>query len=159
MLESLHRLQALSMAPVFTEFPTSINDLRCDVDSLLTRAKDSVESIHDRVAARLQRIETQLTPLSVTSKLSAAKTRLALLNEKQQTAVTRSITSRKEQVALNMTSLDALSPLSVMKRGYSITQKRSGEIVRDAASVNIGEQLNIRVAEGYLTAEVRKTEK
>jgi exodeoxyribonuclease VII large subunit len=122
MLESVHRLQALTLAPVFTEFPNSIGDLKCDVDNLLTRANDAVDEIHGGLASRLSRIETQLTPLSVTSKLSAAKTRLAVLDEKQRTAVARSVRSRNEQVALNMTSLDALSPLSVIKRGYSITQ-------------------------------------
>jgi exodeoxyribonuclease VII large subunit len=159
MLESVHRLQALALAPVFTEFPNSVGDLRCDVESLLTRARELVGSTHGRSAARLQCIDTQLTPLSVTSKLGAAKTRLALIMEKQRTAVTRSMRTRTEQVALNMTSLDAMSPLSVMKRGYSITQKRSGEIVRDSASVDVGEELNIRLAEGSIKAEVLKTEK
>jgi exodeoxyribonuclease VII large subunit len=158
MLESVHRLQALTLAPVFTEFPNSIGDLKCDVDNLLTRANDAVDEIHGGLASRLSRIETQLTPLSVTSKLSAAKTRLAVLDEKQRTAVARSVRSRNEQVALNMTSLDALSPLSVIKRGYSITQKRSGEIVRNASSVDDGEELNIRLAEGSIKAVVRKTE-
>jgi exodeoxyribonuclease VII large subunit len=154
MLESMHAFQALSLSSVFFEFPNSIDDLKCDLDSLITRARDAVEESHKRVSSRLDRIETQLSPLSVTSKLGSAKTRLALLHEKQRSAARRLLKTGAERLNLGMASLDALSPLSVMKRGYSITQKTSGEIVRDAASVDIGEKLNIRLGKGSLKAEV-----
>ena len=54
-----------------------------------------------------------------------------------------------------MAKLDALSPLSVLTRGYSITQKESGEIVRDSHQTSEGERLSIRFARGKLEAEVR----
>jgi exodeoxyribonuclease VII large subunit len=50
-----------------------------------------------------------------------------------------------------------MSPLAVLERGYSITQKRSGEIVRDAGSVNRGDHIDIRLAKGSLKAEVLET--
>jgi exodeoxyribonuclease VII large subunit len=156
MLESIHALQTLSLSPVFVEFPNSIDELKCSVDDLMMRARDAFENTHKRVAARLDRIDTQLTPLSVTSKLGSAKTRLAVLDEKQRVAVRRALTAGTERLNLGMASLDALSPLSVMKRGYSITQKASGEIVRDAASVKAGEHVNIRLAKGSVDAEVLK---
>ena len=154
MLESVHAYQTLSLSPVFIEFPNSIDDLKCDIDSLLTRSHDAVDEKLAKVSSRLDRIETQLSPLSVTSKLGSAKTRLALLDEKQRSAVRRSLKTGAERLGIEMASLDALSPLSVMKRGYSITQKRSGEIVRDAATVDVGEHLNIRLANGRLKAEI-----
>jgi exodeoxyribonuclease VII large subunit len=158
MLESMHRFQALSLSPVFIEFPNSIDDLKCDVDSLLARARGAFNEIHKRSLSRLGSIETQLSPLSLTSKLSSARTRLVLLEEKQRSAVDRAFKASAESLALRMNSLNALSPLSVMKRGYSITQKRSGEIVRDAATVEVGEELDIRFAEGKLLTRVLSTE-
>jgi len=158
MLESMHAYQTFSLSPVFIEFPNSIDDLKCDIDSLVSRARDAVEQSHKRISSRLDRIETQLSPLSVTSKLGSAKTRLALLDEKQRSAARRLLKTAVERLNLGMASLDALSPLSVMKRGYSITQKVSGEIVRDAASVDIGEKMNIRLGKGSLKAEVLSKE-
>ena len=158
MLEAMHRYQALSLSPVFIEFPNSIDDRKCDLDSLLERASDAVEEIHKGIAARLTRIESQLTPLSVTSKLGSAKTRLALLDEKRRSAIERAMKSGTEKLALAARSLNAMSPLAVLDRGYSITQKRSGDVVRDASAVKPGDELNVRLAKGSVKTEVLSVE-
>jgi exodeoxyribonuclease VII large subunit len=53
-----------------------------------------------------------------------------------------------------MAELGALSPLSVLQRGYSITQLEDGTIVRDRAKTQAGERLNIRVEKGTIKAKV-----
>ena len=158
MLEAMHRYQALSLSPVFIEFPNSIDDRKCDLDGLLERASDAVDEIHKSFAARLARIETQLTPLSVTSKLGSAKTRLALLDEKRRSAIERAMKNGTEKLGLAARSLNAMSPLAVLDRGYSITQKRSGEVIRDASVVKPGDELNVRLAKGSLKTEVLSVE-
>ena len=84
----------------------------------------------DDLLERLDRIETQLSPLKLSSQLGSARTRLTQLDEKQRAAVERALKASSERLSLGMRSLNAMSPLAVLERGYSITQKRSGEIVR-----------------------------
>ncbi len=51
--------------------------------------------------------------------------------------------------------LDALSPLAVLSRGYSLTQrKRDGELIRDARQIAVGEQIRTRLAQGQLISRV-----
>jgi exodeoxyribonuclease VII large subunit len=157
LLESAHRLLGLSRAPVFIEFPNSIDDLKCEVDDLTTQARDAFAERLKTASARLDRIETQLSPLKLSSKLGSARTRLTQLDEKQRAAVRTALTASSERLSLGMRSLNAMSPLAVLERGYSITQKRSGEIVRDAGSVNRGDHIDIRLAKGSLKAEVLET--
>lgn len=57
-----------------------------------------------------------------------------------------------------MASLDALSPLSVLRRGFSITENERGEILREARAAKIGDKLKIRLANGKLEATVTKSE-
>ncbi len=52
--------------------------------------------------------------------------------------------------------LDALSPLKVLARGYSVVQKENGQIVKDESQVKSGEQVNIRLDKGEIKAEVIK---
>ena len=57
-----------------------------------------------------------------------------------------------------MAKLDALSPLAVLTRGYSITQSEDGRILRDAANAKKGDKLKIRLERGKLNAEVLSSE-
>jgi exodeoxyribonuclease VII large subunit len=60
---------------------------------------------------------------------------------------------RRRQVGAMAGRLDALSPLKVLDRGYAVvTNLRDSRAVLDAATVNVGEELDIRVARGRLTA-------
>jgi exodeoxyribonuclease VII large subunit len=51
-------------------------------------------------------------------------------------------------------TLDALSPLAVLERGYSICLTPEGRVVRSAESVDIGANVDIRLHEGRLSATV-----
>jgi len=53
--------------------------------------------------------------------------------------------------------LDALSPLNILKRGYSLTQRGDNTVVRNAADVTPGEILHTRVAEGEILSRVIST--
>ena len=66
--------------------------------------------------------------------------------------------SGTEKLALAARSLNAMSPLAVLDRGYSITQKRSGQVIRDASAVKPGDELNVRLAKGSLKTEVLSVE-
>ncbi len=52
--------------------------------------------------------------------------------------------------------LDALSPLQVLSRGYSITQHQSGEPVTDVGRVQQGEKLTVTLAKGKLCCAVEE---
>jgi exodeoxyribonuclease VII large subunit len=55
--------------------------------------------------------------------------------------------------------LDALSPLKVLGRGYSLTRREpTGEIIRRADDVGVGERIETLLAEGRLTSLVERVE-
>jgi exodeoxyribonuclease VII large subunit len=64
---------------------------------------------------------------------------------------------RHNDVQARKNSLTLLSPLQVLERGYSIVE-RSGKVIRDAASLNVGDAISIRVAAGSINADVTSTE-
>jgi len=53
-----------------------------------------------------------------------------------------------------MRRLDALSPLAVLRRGYSLTTGADGTVIRRARDVRPGARLTTRLAVGRLTSEV-----
>ncbi len=69
------------------------------------------------------------------------------------------IRAHKNRLAHSSGRLNALSPLAVLERGYSITHKLPGEtIVKDAALLNRGDQVRITFAHGKSLCRVEGSE-
>ncbi len=63
--------------------------------------------------------------------------------------------ARKQQRYIAMTAkLDAMSPLKVLTRGYAMTQKEDGSLVRSIAHVEISDTVTVALADGQFTAQV-----
>jgi exodeoxyribonuclease VII large subunit len=63
-----------------------------------------------------------------------------------------------DEMALRAARLDALSPLAILRRGYSVTYAADGRtIVSSVAAVGVGEAVRIRVRDGHIGAEVTST--
>lgn len=60
----------------------------------------------------------------------------------------------REKVAAAAEQLDALSPLNVLKRGYSLTRRGDGAVVRSPSEVVPGEILSTRLAAGEILSRV-----
>lgn len=55
--------------------------------------------------------------------------------------------------------LEALSPLAILERGYSLTFNARGELVKDIRQVGAGETLKSRLERGIVYSKVEKTQK
>lgn len=51
-------------------------------------------------------------------------------------------------------TLDALSPLKVLGRGYSIARDENGHVVKDASSLRAGDSLSVQLGRGHIDAKV-----
>ena len=53
--------------------------------------------------------------------------------------------------------LESLSPLAVLGRGYSLTQRTAdGRVIRDAAELTAGQQITTRFARGEAVSRVEE---
>ena len=63
---------------------------------------------------------------------------------------------RRRQLAELAGRLDSLSPLRVLERGYAVAiNSRDGRVVTDAAAVEIGDDLEVRLQRGRIYAVTR----
>ncbi len=94
----------------------------------------------------------------VKSRLTRARRRYEAAASACGVAMEEKLQNGRERLGLAAASLDALSPLGVLQRGYAIAQDASGKLVRDAASVNAGDEVSVRLAKGKLNTRVVTTE-
>lgn len=130
-----------------------------------TRVREAVGNMQfsfktsvQRAKTRFADISSRLTPAALTSKTATIGNLLAMLDQRRASAIARGNDLRSEKLKVQMAKLNALSPLAVLTRGFSITQREDGSILRDAKTAKKGEKLKIRLERGKLNAEVLSSE-
>ena len=86
-------------------------------------------------------------------------TRLDELDVRLRRAVRQRAVAAKQRLDLAAATLDALSPLKVLGRGYSITRRtETGDLVTASDQLAIGDRITTILAAGQLTSRVESTE-
>jgi len=94
----------------------------------------------------------------VKSQLNNARARFDAASSSCDAAMEFKLQQGRERLALAAASLDALSPLGVLQRGYAIAQDASGRLLRDAATVAEGDAVSVRLAKGKLKTRIERIE-
>lgn len=152
-------LQEIAFSPVFLEFPQKLKDWRYEVEDFRDRLSDALTEKIEQRKKRLEILSNRLSPLKLASNLNEKRIRLALLKQKNISAMKNLLDGKDENLKIRMASLDALSPLSVLRRGFSVTENEKGEILRDAENLKIDDKVKIRLAKGRIEAKVLTVEK
>lgn len=92
--------------------------------------------------------------LSPTGYLQQKQKNLELLQNRMISAQNREIARNNQRYIAAVSKLDAMSPLKVLTRGYSMTQTTTGEVVRSVSQVVPGERIQVSVSDGKLLATV-----
>lgn len=79
--------------------------------------------------------------------LQAAQERLAAV-------LKHLVAGKRERYVFLGASLDAMSPLAVLARGYSIARDEGGKVIKSAGGVKAGDRIDIRLHEGEIKCEV-----
>ena len=118
-------------------------------ERLTLSLKRSVEVLRNKLADREKFIKST-APLSY---LEGKRNTLALYTEKSVNAVSHKLTQLRSSLAVNAKKADALSPLSVISRGYSLAEN-DGCVVRSIKQVENGDLLLVRVSDGVIESVV-----
>lgn len=111
------------------------------------------------VAQRLDRLSERLAR-GGRARLDQARDRLERLAERARRGLTRVIETRRLRLARLAGRLEALSPLGVIARGYSLTftSPDGGPPLRSAADLRPGDLLHTRLARGRVVSRVEAVE-
>lgn len=109
-----------------------------------------------RLAATRQRIELLAHRLQAAlQQRTAQQPHLDRLNQRLRQAMAAQCARRHQQLSRCQGALAALSPLATLERGYSIVRGPYGAIVRDAAQLAAGDELQLQFARGEVGARVK----
>ena len=109
--------------------------------------------VYDRRLQELQRKRVLADPMAF---LQDRSMQLDFTQEKLVTAVERVLESYTHRFTHAAASLDAMSPLRVLRRGYCVAQKEDKTILRSCLQAEPGETISLRLADGRLQCVVTK---
>jgi len=137
-----------------------IQDLRLKTDDLSGRlVRAGLRGLRQK-RERLQWRGSKLLTLSPAHHLPFAKNKLELLNHNILSSLRIYIDKKRASIHESESRLTALSPLNILKRGYSITRlAATNRMVRSSDDVEVGDRLQILLGSGTLEAETTKTNK
>jgi exodeoxyribonuclease VII large subunit len=110
------------------------------------------------VSARQQQLETFSTRLwreNPRHRLEALCAHAAALRQRLVTTIAGNLNALEQRLALASRTLDAVSPLATLGRGFAVVSRaEDGSLLRDAAQAPPGTEIEARLARGRLRAKV-----
>ena len=102
----------------------------------------------------LRLLRTRLEHASPSRRIEAARDALANQRRHLAAAAGHHLAQVQERFAGLAARLDALSPLAVIARGYSVVRDASGRLVRRTDQIADGDVIEARMPDGWLRATV-----
>jgi exodeoxyribonuclease VII large subunit len=162
------------------EIDVTLADLAADIRALTpTEAAELVVPSSEELAAHLQHLHQRLAS-SLRSRSAEARARLRTLAQhrvlrrpyeqlqtlarrldemdlKARQSLDRQMRRARERLAWLAARTHALSPLAVLSRGYSLTERAAdGTLLRDASVLNVGERIETRFAVGRTVSRIEQ---
>lgn len=149
---ALAAVRVPTISAVGHETDISLSDLVADLRAPTPSAAAEM-AVPDR-AAVLHRVDGFGVRLAagLRRRTRVAEERLARTGDRLQSALGRLVEARRNQVERLAAQLDALSPLRVLARGYSVAQDETGRVLFHAADFPTGRRFHLRVSDGTVPA-------
>lgn len=119
-----------------------------------TRMRESMQSRLRFARQELARMSDALSPRRQLERVRARSQRVDELARRLQGATRSRVADTRSRVEALAGSLNALSPLATLGRGYSICRRADGSVVHAMSDVVPGDAISVRLARGSLTARV-----
>jgi exodeoxyribonuclease VII large subunit len=103
---------------------------------------------------RLETMQERITALGPLNQLRREQQRLDYLMDGLKWSMHHRLKDHKEKLHSLGGHLEALSPLKVLERGYSITRDAEGRVLKRAADARPGEAITSRLADGEIRSTV-----
>ncbi|VGO16701.1 Exodeoxyribonuclease 7 large subunit [Pontiella desulfatans] len=147
------RLNRAEHSYVFREPATLVKQYRQTVQAMETRMADLLKLDAQAKASRLENANVRMAHL-LQSGVRQAHQRVDELGMVMQHQMERKAEHDRQKLQRLGSQLRMLNPLAVLGRGYSLTRKPDGTVVRSADGVEVGEPLVTLLADGKLVSNV-----
>lgn len=130
------------------------SDVRTLLLSLEKRLEQSERKKLEALSARLRDLSARPVMESPTAFLQNRRMDVDRFSDRLNAAEKHLLLGKRQEYVRLVSSLEAMSPLRVLARGFSVTTDQTGTIIRNANAVAPGDSVHIRLERGALDCRV-----
>ena len=130
-----------------------IKELMLSLDDTALRVEKSTRRILDSKKRELDLIKRAAVLNDARAIFEERYTNVSDFSRRLQSAITGSISEKRASLAILSGKADALSPLSVLSRGYGIIEK-NGKSVKSTVDLTVGDEVRITLSSGKVDAQI-----
>ena len=135
-----------------------INRRQQKLDDQRFRLEKAQRQILERWRRRWEGASSAVRHYDARHRLAAVRQRLDAEVAKLGAAANARLLANRALLDRRMASLEALSPVAILNRGYALVFDANGRLVKDAAQLHVGDEVFARLARGRVRARVAGTE-
>lgn len=149
------RLTRLRRAPLFINPRKYLLQHAERLDRSQERLQMRVLRLAERSIDKYKRLSGSLAKAHPGAQAALAAKQLERVCDRLQATMTAGMKEKRMQLLASIRQLDALSPLKVMSRGYSLVyDEQEKRLIKSVSDVQLGDLVKVKVADGQLECQV-----
>ena len=128
------------------------------LEKLRQRMRVALDNQLKQATVRQRRVGQRLNQQNPQPRIWRAQTRIQQLEYRLAESLRAQLGVTRERFGKAVTHLEAVSPLSTLARGYSVTTAADGNVLKQAKQVKTGDTLTTRLADGWIESEVKSVQ-
>lgn len=157
MLMARNRLTELAQRGAFMRIQDLLGRRGQRLDELMFRLANGFRQSLREYRRRLEIASARVRHFDFHRSLAITRTKLDTGTNMLQRAMQSRLAEHRNRLDQLTGKLNALSPVSILDRGYALIFDSSGNLVKDASRLSPGDRISARLARGTLGAEVTET--
>jgi exodeoxyribonuclease VII large subunit len=143
-----------TLSLTFAHFRLTLAEHEQKMDDVTQRLQQAVVRTYARRRADLERLHRRLAARHPRAVIAGSRASLGPLEVRLAGALRTGLDRARSRLGQRLASLDAMSPLGVLARGYAIATTEAGRAIRASSEVTSGQKVSIRVHRGTFSAKV-----
>jgi exodeoxyribonuclease VII large subunit len=143
----------------FARMMDGIHRRQQKLDEQRFRLEKAERQFLERCHRRCESVSAAVRHYDARRRLAAVRLRLEAQVAKLAAATHTRLLEGRGALDRQTASLEALSPVAILNRGYALVFDAKGQLVKDAARLEAGDELSARLARGRVRARVTATER
>ena len=157
-VDARSRVQEQVLSHAFDEVKSQMRNARLATTAVDHRLENAMGQTVRRSQMRANVVAQKLSPAELQRRMTSVKAHFDSVSAVFRNVVADRVQTGRERLGIAAASLDALSPLAVLQRGYAIAQGSDGRLIRDASTIEVDQPVTVRLNKGKLYTRVERVE-